>query len=469
QNFVDFGAVPLRARAVRRIALANLCACPVALELAPSDARSITAYTPVRLDDAAAARAVAQRLPQLERQAEMHSTLERFRERQPPRQADAGEGARRLHSLAPDMFVDKAVERRHVCLVPFARAAAPKSPVGYLDAAVAQGPVAARPRPAAAAVVRIRDGLPPAAAGPAPKPGSAEPSVAATIARAHRILDEITQHLDMVPQTLFASAGAEDEYVRRQVDLRNYVGLLVEAGFLRPAARLTLPAAAKVPVVVMLCPDAAPDDSALRLDANLYFTLVNRPASLLPFTSARAAAPPAGAIASLGSSYQLPVRRFLLQASLRRSELEIGQKSINVGNMQVDEACSKYLVIQNRAEDALMYAIRKTGSIASGDIRFVDSNRYGVVRAFDSRKIGFVFSPSLTGVYNEQISIANVVDPQGARTATLKAVVRRPTKFYIKTLGLRFAPQPCAEPGRRSSDLQLLVVKNMTAKTRRLV
>ncbi|KAJ1880564.1 hypothetical protein LPJ66_011471, partial [Kickxella alabastrina] len=28
---------------------------------------------------------------------------------------------------------------------------------------------------------------------------------------------------------------------------------------------------------------------------------------------------------------------------------------------------------------------------------------------------------------------------------------------------------PCAEPGRRSSDLQLLVVKNMTAKTRRLV
>ncbi|KAJ1818835.1 hypothetical protein LPJ56_003767, partial [Coemansia sp. RSA 2599] len=45
QNFVDFGAVPMHARAVRSIALANLCTRTLTLELAPSDAASIAAYT----------------------------------------------------------------------------------------------------------------------------------------------------------------------------------------------------------------------------------------------------------------------------------------------------------------------------------------------------------------------------------------------------------------------------------------
>ncbi|KAJ2017557.1 hypothetical protein IWW57_005346, partial [Coemansia sp. S610] len=159
----------------------------------------------------------------------------------------------------------------------------------------------------------------------------------------------------------------------------------------------------------------------------------------------------------------------------------IGQKSINVGNMQVDEASRKYLIIKNHTETPLMYAIRKTGSIASGDIQFVDNNRYGVVRGFDSRKIVFVFTPSLSGTYSEQISIANVLDPQGGKTATLKAVVRRPSKFYIQSLLLEFGKQTEEEHleasnsshtlkiGQRSDEAQLLVIKNMTAKTRQFV
>ncbi|KAJ1939908.1 hypothetical protein EC988_007183 [Linderina pennispora] len=135
--------------------------------------------------------------------------------------------------------------------------------------------------------------------------------------------------------------------------------------------------------------------------------------------------------------------------------------------MQVDETSRKYLLIQNRSETPLMYAIRKTGSIASGDIQFVDNNRYGVVRGFDSRKIVFVFRPSLTGAYSEQISIANVLNAHGGKTATLKAVVRRPSKFYIQSLSLAFAgPLAC---NCRSPDHQALVLKNMTPKTRLLV
>ncbi|KAJ1816004.1 hypothetical protein LPJ56_002486, partial [Coemansia sp. RSA 2599] len=265
--------------------------------------------------------------------------------------------------------------------------------------------------------------------------------------------------------TLFASTRAEDDYVRRQVDLRNCVELLIEAGFLRPITRIRVPPSAEMPVIVMLCPAEAP---ATRFDANLYFKLIDRPADLLPYTTGTGAA----SIGTLSNSYQLPVRRFLIQASLRRAELDIGQKSINVGNMQVDEPCRKYLVIQNRSDAPLMYAIRKTGSIASGDIRFVDNNRYGVVRAFDSRKIVFVFCPALHGVYNEQISIANVLDPSGGKTATLKAVVRRPSKFYIQALLLDFSggeddnDAGALALGSRSQEFRLLVVRNMTSKTR---
>ncbi|KAJ2420474.1 hypothetical protein GGF41_004242 [Coemansia sp. RSA 2531] len=278
---------------------------------------------------------------------------------------------------------------------------------------------------------------------------------------------------------MFSSPQAEDEYVRRQVDLRKYIDLLVESGFLRPPRRMVLAAGSDRSLVIMMCPVEAPDvaDKAVspRFDANVYFRLVNRPSDLLPFTESSESA------AVFTNSYQLPVRRFLVQASLCRTELEIGQKSINVGNMQVDEASRKYLVIKNHTETPLMYAIRKTGSIASGDIQFVDNNRYGVVRGFDSRKIVFVFTPSLTGTYSEQISIANVLDPQGGKTATLKAIVRRPSKFYIQSLLLEFG-KPTEEEhleanslghvlkiGQRSDEAQLLVIKNMTAKTRQFV
>ncbi|KAJ2799166.1 hypothetical protein H4R20_004543, partial [Coemansia guatemalensis] len=375
------------------------------------------------------------------------------------------------------------IERGHVCLVPFARAAH-TSPVDYLDVAptstalgsspslpaspddVALGSSIQRKHTSIALDCGTSPQLSPADAAPHRSPAVTSPDVdaQAVMARARQVLDEILDGLDMVPPTQFSSPQAEDDYVRRQVDLRKYVELLVASGFLRPARRITLPAEADAPVIIMLQPEDVGGSTA-RLDANLYFRLVDQPRDLLPFTDGVPAE-------AAGSGYQLPVRRFLVQAAPYRSELDIGQKSINVGNMQADETSRKYLVVQNRSETPLMYAIRKTGSIASGDICFVDNNRYGVVRGLDSRKVVFVFRPSLNGVYNEQISIANVLDPSGAKRATLKAVVRRPSKFYIQSLHLRF--DSGAEPleiGNRSRShvVQLLTVRNMTPKTRQLL
>ncbi|KAJ2908995.1 hypothetical protein GGI21_002327, partial [Coemansia aciculifera] len=542
QNFVDFGAVPLNSRTVRMITLRNICRCPIAIEASVSDSSNIVGVgsggsssgmlvvykiVPLLKNGAITteARLVARQLPLLERQAVIHSNIERFKEHSGGPLLAAEQVAASLsdslaaYSLArpsvhgdsklatvlqPDMFVDKTVVRGHVCLAPFAprgRLVAKHQAVDYLDVATA-------PKHASS-VVRIQEGgiwresATPKLVGESEEselailPDGAEaPEDADTLAileRARRLLDEIVGNLDLVPPVMFASPQAEDEYVRRQVDLRKYIDLLVESGFLRPARRMVFAAGSERPLIIMMCPVEAPDVAAAaaaavdkavspRFDANVYFRLVNRPSDLLPFTESDSAGS-----AVFGNSYQLPVRRFLVQASLCRTELEIGQKSINVGNMQVDEASRKYLVIKNQSETPLMYAIRKTGSIASGDIQFVDNNRYGVVRGFDSRKIVFVFTPSLTGTYSEQISIANVLDARGGKTATLKAVVRRPSKFYIQSLLLEFGKKKKSEGeeareeeegetvtthlqlGKRSDEAQLLVIKNMTGKTRQFV
>ncbi|KAJ2212045.1 hypothetical protein EV179_004971 [Coemansia sp. RSA 487] len=463
------------------------------------------------------ARDVANQLPLLERQAVMHSNIEAFKEHSGIFRApeDSPAHSNTIHvatqprvysvkmrknsgvprALQSGIFVDKAVERGHACLVPF-RPGKPTTTaalsIDYLDVPL----VFTKKQPS----VRIREhdngelllGEPEAATSLELKMSPAlslneqsaeDLATTAIIDGAMQILDQIINNLDTVPKTLFSSSKAEDEYVRKQVDLHKYIDLLVESGFLQPISQIVLPASSTELVIVMLRPceerGAPPEKPASpRFDANLYFRLIDRPSDLLPHTNSTNAA-------VFASSYQLPVRRFLIQASLCRTELELGQKSINVGNMQVDEASRKYLVIKNRTETPLMYAIRKTGSIASGDIQFVDNNRYGVVRGFDSRKVVFVFSPSLNGVYNEQMNIANVLNAQGGKTAILKAVVRRPSKFYIQSLVLEFGSkrQEAGEydgrneqtdagflsVGQASSDVQVLAIKNMTPKTRYLV
>ncbi|KAJ2514665.1 hypothetical protein GGI11_004007, partial [Coemansia sp. RSA 2049] len=541
QNFVDFGTVSLGSRALRRINLQNLCRCAVTIGLATgSDGNStasddsesmVVVYTVVPLVKdgrvTQTARDIATQLPLLERQAAMHSSIEAFKEHsraasspkaqpragfaRPPRDVGALPQPllqplpqkTRMRALPAGVFVDKAVERGHACLVPFRAGRRPSAPaqtqplsIEYLDLPSARR----RGRPAVRILEHgtVNEPLPSpqplveAAPRELQAPLEAEDAAAtATIRRAMAILDQIISSADTVPRALFASPRAEDEYVRKQVDLHKYIDLLVESGFLQPATQLVLPPSGTGSAIVMLraCPNVCADRMAAdklqspRFDANLYFSLIDRPSDLLPHTDSTNAA-------VFANSYRLPVRRFLIQAALCRTELELGQKSINVGNMQVDEASRKYLVIQNRTETPLMYAIRKTGSIASGDIQFVDNNRYGVVRGFDSRKVVFVFSPSLNGVYSEQITISNVLDPQGSRTAILKAVVRRASKFYIQSLVLEFGGRagreadgggggsaegvadPAAETlrvGQTSSDVQVLTIKNMTPKTRYLV
>ncbi|ORX71962.1 hypothetical protein DL89DRAFT_104885 [Linderina pennispora] len=132
-------------------------------------------------------------------------------------------------ALPRDMFLDKRVENGHTCLAPFRRSRV-RSPTDYLDVA---GPRVVGCGP----VVRMRRGM-----GPETAVSRAEIEPTSLImARATKLLAEIESGLDMAPRTMFATPQAEDEYVRRQVDLQKYLDLLIESGFLTPAHTVTVP------------------------------------------------------------------------------------------------------------------------------------------------------------------------------------------------------------------------------------
>ena len=64
----------------------------------------------------------------------------------------------------------------------------------------------------------------------------------------------------------------------------------------------------------------------------------------------------------------IPVRELLVRASLCRSIMELGQKNINFGIMEKNQKRTKSIIICNKSEVPLLYNIKKSGSIASGDI-----------------------------------------------------------------------------------------------------
>ncbi|KAL0581698.1 hypothetical protein ABG067_008426, partial [Albugo candida] len=110
--------------------------------------------------------------------------------------------------------------------------------------------------------------------------------------------------------------------------------------------------------------------------------------------------------------------------------MELGQKNINFGLVDRGEKHHKTIVLHNTSKTPLLYTIKKSGSIASGDIHF-GVGRHGVIRAFGKREIEFTFEPTLPGSFMEQLEVLNIRNKEDKNTISLKAMVRRPESFSI--------------------------------------
>jgi hypothetical protein len=79
-----------------------------------------------------------------------------------------------------------------------------------------------------------------------------------------------------------------------------------------------------------------------------------------------------------------------------------------------------------------LFRLRTSGSIASGDLK-LGLGRYGVISAFGRKEVeNFSFTPSLSGTYNENIVIENVLDTVNDQNVAVKANVRKAPTFTIE-------------------------------------
>ena len=156
-------------------------------------------------------------------------------------------------------------------------------------------------------------------------------------------------------------------------------------------------------------------------------------------------------------------RQLQVTGSVCVSRMEIGQRSINFGEVENWTAVEKTIILHNRAAVPLLYKVAKTGRHASFDVQIRHEDRRGCVRPYGSRQVRFVFRPSLSGPYREVLTIHNVQDREDVQEVTLKAMVKRAEPFLLKAPPLDFGPSLL---GKACHEVKRLVLVNVARGAR---
>ncbi|CAO3693171.1 unnamed protein product [Rhizopus stolonifer] len=232
---------------------------------------------------------------------------------------------------------------------------------------------------------------------------------------------------------LFPKQSSEEQYVRHQLAWRRELNRLIEKKVLVPTSVIRVDPKQEEEVVVVMTPSSMTkphiQSAPKKQDARIFLRLLefDRDIEQSEFEN----------LLDLNNT-DIPVREVILRSQLCRSVMDLGQKNINFGMVERNERHTKTIVLHNRSETPLLYAIRKSGSIASGDID-LDAGRYGVVRAYGKREVEFVFEPTLSGPFMEKLIVENIRDRTNDQVLLLKAQVRKPSTFLIKSLEIAFS------------------------------
>ncbi|PWN51624.1 hypothetical protein IE53DRAFT_367903 [Violaceomyces palustris] len=257
------------------------------------------------------------------------------------------------------------------------------------------------------------------------------------------------------------NAQAEEQYVRTEINLQREVQSSIDSGRLLPIDILEMGPEEEKQVIAVYRPNASTrphiQGNARKQDSRVFLRLVEFNMDIVRSSSEFSA------MAELDRD-ELPVRDLMMRSTTCRSLLELGQPHINFGHMEKGDSKARKIVIQNRSEWALRYCIRKSGSIASGDIK-LSGGRYGVVPGYGKREIEFVFSPSMSGQFQEKLIVENVADRDNDQTVVLKANVRKVPNFAVDPASIDFG---ACQPGKISTA-ESFVLSNTTAKSRTFV
>lgn len=278
-------------------------------------------------------------------------------------------------------------------------------------------------------------------------------------------VDELVAAVEAQPNALstlfFNSPQAEEKHVRTEVNLSRELKNAIHTGKLAPLGVLRIPSGQERQVVAVWCPNGSTrphiQGTARKQDSRIFLKLVDYDADAVRRSSEF------HKMATLDRE-ELPIRDLMVRTIACRALLELGQPHINFGQMQKGDSKARKILIHNRSEWAESYCIRKSGSIASGDIK-LSSGRFGVVPAHGKREIEFVFCPSLTGPFNEKLVIENVADRDRDLPIYLKATVHKKPNFSVEPAVIDFGE---CKPGKLT-ETEFITVSNITGKARTFV
>ncbi len=164
----------------------------------------------------------------------------------------------------------------------------------------------------------------------------------------------------------------------------------------------------------------------------------------------------------------LQVRSLLIRAKAYRSEMFVAQKNINFGRVSVMDFATKSVFVENRASVPLLYSIAKSGSISSGFLQ-IPQGGSGIVPSHGSVEIQFVFRPSLSGPFEEMLSIINVCDSNNTQIITIKARVFQPEPFALVDPPHQLSFGPCLVGALEHPSSFIVKLSNRTSRRRYLV
>lgn len=230
------------------------------------------------------------------------------------------------------------------------------------------------------------------------------------------------------PKEFYTSYSEEETYVKSQINAFKELNRMIKDKMITPLGRITIQPKTKFHVIMVLTPSSTTFTHQTGVPRKFIAKVLFK---LLQFDLKVDHQPQFDPLFHPDSIESAPVRELMLRAMVCHTRLEVSQRSLSFGKIEKDEFRSKILVLRNQSELPLLYAVRKSGSIASGDLSF-EGNKYGVIRGFGKKDITFEFVPSLPGYFDEDVTIRNVLNPEGDIKVKVKAQIKKPWTFSVE-------------------------------------
>nr|XP_019011276.1 uncharacterized protein I206_03373 [Kwoniella pini CBS 10737]OCF50057.1 hypothetical protein I206_03373 [Kwoniella pini CBS 10737] len=259
------------------------------------------------------------------------------------------------------------------------------------------------------------------------------------------LLLAIEQNDSIKSKITHSTLEEEEAYVRKTIALKKELNNVITSGKLIPARTVSVDSKKTKAVIVVMTPNGSTRPHvgirAKRADSRVFIKLLEFDKSLLNEAGRGLSSEQTGQMDEKlieKITLELPIRDLIIRSSCVRSVLEVQQSSINFGGCDKGEVRSKTIVIHNKSDTLGLFRLRTSGSIASGDLK-LGLGRYGVISAFGRKEVPtFSFTPSLTGNYQESITIENVLDSYNDQSVSVKAVVRKIPAFKAEPSTLDF-------------------------------